>query len=77
MHVDLFHSQPGGRIRLQVCTDVACKLRGATVYLNGLCSELGIQPGGTTADARWIPLAERRSITWTANWRDALDQLLP
>lgn len=46
----LFHSQPGGRIRLQVCTDVACKLRGATEYLNGLCSELGIQPGGTTAD---------------------------
>lgn len=47
----LFHSQPGGKIRLQVCTDVACKLRGATEYLNGLCSELGIQPGGTTADS--------------------------
>ena len=46
----LVHSQPGGRIRLQVCTDVACKLRGATEYLNGLCSELGIQPGGTPAD---------------------------
>jgi NADH-quinone oxidoreductase subunit E len=46
----LFHDQPGGKIRLQVCTDVACKLRGATEYLNGLCGELGIQPGGTTAD---------------------------
>ncbi len=46
----LFHNQPGGKIRLQVCTDVACKLRGATEYLNGLCSELGVQPGGTTAD---------------------------
>jgi len=46
----LFHDQPGGKIRLQVCTDVACKLRGATEYLNGLCSELGILPGGTTAD---------------------------
>jgi NADH-quinone oxidoreductase subunit E len=46
----LFHTSPGGKIRLQVCTDVACKLRGATEYLNGLCSELGVQPGGTTAD---------------------------
>jgi NADH-quinone oxidoreductase subunit E len=46
----LYHDQPGGKIRLQVCTDVACKLRGATEYLNGLCAELGIQPGGTTPD---------------------------
>lgn len=46
----LFHDQPGGKIRLQVCTDVACKLRGATDYLNDLCAELGIQPGGTTPD---------------------------
>jgi NADH-quinone oxidoreductase subunit E len=46
----MFHDSPGGRVRLQVCTDVACKLRGATEYLAGLCSELGIQPGETTAD---------------------------
>jgi NADH-quinone oxidoreductase subunit E len=46
----LFHDNPGGRVHLQVCTDVACKLRGASEYLNGLCSELGIQPGGTTGD---------------------------
>ena len=47
----------------------------------GTCPEpsdpVVLDVGGTTADARWIPLAERRSITWTANWRDALDQLLP
>jgi NADH-quinone oxidoreductase subunit E len=46
----LFHDAPGGRVRLQVCTDVACKLRGASDYLNTLCKELGIQPGGTTLD---------------------------
>jgi NADH-quinone oxidoreductase subunit E len=46
----MFHDAPGGRIRLQVCTDVACKLRGAKEYLDSLCSELGIEPGGTTGD---------------------------
>lgn len=46
----LFHDAPGGKIRLQVCTDVACKLRGASEYVSGLCSALGIEPGGTTSD---------------------------
>jgi len=46
----LFQDKPGGRIRLQVCTDVACRLRGAREYLAGLCNELGIEPGQTTAD---------------------------
>ena len=46
----LFHDKPGGKIRLQVCTDVACRLRGAKEYLAGLCNELGIEPGETTAD---------------------------
>jgi NADH-quinone oxidoreductase subunit E len=46
----LFHAEPGGQIRLQVCTDVACRLRGAKQYLAALCNELGIQPGQTTAD---------------------------
>lgn len=46
----LFHDVPGGQIRLQVCTDVACRLRGAKQYLAALCNELGIQPGETSAD---------------------------
>ena len=46
----LFHDHPEGRIRLQVCTDVACLLRGADDYLKALCQGLGIQPGETTAD---------------------------
>jgi 8-oxo-dGTP pyrophosphatase MutT (NUDIX family) len=33
--------------------------------------------GGTTADARWVALAEWRSISWTVNWRDPLERLLP
>lgn len=45
------------------------------------CPEPGdpvvIDVGGTTADARWVPLPDWRSITWTANWREALERLLP
>lgn len=46
----LFHDTPGGKIRLQVCTDVACDLRGATEYLSALCAQLGIKPGETSKD---------------------------
>jgi len=46
----LFHAAPEGKIRLQVCTDVACDLRGAKDYLAKLCAALGIQPGETTPD---------------------------
>ena len=46
----LYHDAPTGRLRLQVCTDVACALRGADEFLAGLCEKLGIEPGGTTAD---------------------------
>ena len=31
--------------------------------------------GGTTADARWVALDRWRSLTWTVNWREALEQL--
>jgi NADH-quinone oxidoreductase subunit E len=46
----LYHDSPAGRLRLQVCTDVACALRGADEFLAGLCEKLGIKPGGTTPD---------------------------
>ena len=39
----LFHETPGGRIRLQVCTDVACDLRGAREYLQQLCNATGLE----------------------------------
>mgnify|MGYP000869342038 FL=1 len=46
----LFHDEPAGKIRLQVCTDVACDLRGASEYLAELCKELGVKPGETSGD---------------------------
>ena len=54
--VDLLqHVQPGaggGRARrkLNVCTNLPCQLRGGQHALEHLCSSLGIEEGGTTAD---------------------------
>lgn len=46
----LYHETPGGILRLQVCTDLSCALRGADEFIHQLCQRLGIEPGGTTAD---------------------------
>lgn len=46
----LYHDKPGGRYRIQVCTDLPCALRGADEFLENLCSNLGIRVGETTPD---------------------------
>ena len=46
----LFHVHPGGRYRIQVCTDLPCALRGADEFLHQLCEELHIGLGETTPD---------------------------
>lgn len=46
----LYHDQPEGRYRLQVCTDLPCALRGADKFLEDLCGNLGIKVGETTDD---------------------------
>jgi NADH-quinone oxidoreductase subunit E len=46
----LYHDRPEGRLRLQVCVDLPCALRGADEFLAKLCERLGIEPGGTTPD---------------------------
>jgi NADH-quinone oxidoreductase subunit E len=46
----LYHEQPGGAIRIQVCNDLPCALRGADEFLAKLCDNLGIQVGQTTPD---------------------------
>jgi NADH-quinone oxidoreductase subunit E len=46
----LYHDQPGGKYRIQVCTDLPCALRGAEQFLEELCEKLGIQVGETTPD---------------------------
>ena len=46
----LYHSEPGGKYRIQVCTDLPCALRGAEEFLEKLCENLGIRVGETTSD---------------------------
>lgn len=46
----LYHDEPGGEVRLQICTDLPCALRGADSFADELCDELGIEMGGTTED---------------------------
>ena len=42
--------EPGGKYRVQVCTDLPCALRGADQFLEKLCENLGIRVGETTPD---------------------------
>lgn len=46
----LFHQEPGGHYRIQVCTDLPCALRGADGFLKALSEYLSIEVGGTTSD---------------------------
>jgi len=46
----LFYKEPVGKYVIHFCNDLPCALRGADEMLQRLCSRLGIEPGGTTAD---------------------------
>jgi NADH-quinone oxidoreductase subunit E len=46
----LFHQEPGGKFRIQVCTDLPCSLRGADQFLEAISDYLEIRVGETTAD---------------------------
>lgn len=48
----LYHHEPGGKVRIQVCTDLPCALRGADAFLSRLCETLGINIGETTPDGK-------------------------
>lgn len=46
----LYHEAPGGKHRLQVCTDLPCALRGGETFAEALCENLGLRLGETTPD---------------------------
>ncbi len=46
----LYYDQPEGNVRIQVCNDLPCALRGADEFLDKLCENLGIKVGETTLD---------------------------
>ena len=47
---NMFNQAPVGRVKLNVCTNLPCQLRGGQHALQHLCGSLGIAEGGTTAD---------------------------
>ncbi len=46
----LYYDKPGGKYRIQICTDLPCALRGSEEFLKQICDHLGIKPGETTPD---------------------------
>jgi NADH-quinone oxidoreductase subunit E len=46
----MYSEKPKGKYWLQVCTDLACALRGADEFHEWLKGELGVEEGGTTED---------------------------
>jgi NADH-quinone oxidoreductase subunit E len=47
---NMFNQEPVGRVKLNVCTNLPCQLRGGRHALEHLCTRLGIAEGGTSAD---------------------------
>ena len=49
---DMFYTEPGGRHRIRICTNVSCMLRGAETIVSHLKEKLGIKVGETSPDGR-------------------------
>ena len=47
---NMYNQQPLGRFKFNVCTNLPCQLRNGQEALDHLCSQLGVEEGGTTAD---------------------------
>ncbi|MGQ3050576.1 MAG: NADH-quinone oxidoreductase subunit NuoE family protein [Roseateles sp.] len=47
---NMFNQRKLGQFKLNVCTNLPCQLRDGQTALEHLCSKLGVEEGGTTAD---------------------------
>jgi NADH-quinone oxidoreductase subunit E len=47
---NMYNQQPVGQFKLNVCTNLPCALRNGEGALQHVCSKLGVEPYGTTAD---------------------------
>jgi NADH-quinone oxidoreductase subunit E len=47
---NMYNQQPVGKYKLNVCTNLPCQLRDGDKALRHVCSRLGIEPYGSTAD---------------------------
>ena len=47
---NMYNTQPVGRFKLNVCTNLPCQLRDGDKALAHVCKSLGVEPYGSTAD---------------------------
>ena len=47
---NMYNQEPVGRFKLNVCTNLPCQLRDGETALQHLCTKLGVEPYGTSAD---------------------------
>jgi NADH-quinone oxidoreductase subunit E len=47
---NMYNQQPVGQFKLNVCTNLPCRLRNGQSALDHVCSKLGVEPYGSTAD---------------------------
>ena len=47
---NMYNQRPLGKYKFNVCTNLPCQLRDGETALTHLCSKLGVQPYGSTAD---------------------------
>ena len=47
---NMYNQQPVGRFKLNVCTNLPCQLRNGQTAFEHVCSKLGVEEGGSTAD---------------------------
>ena len=47
---NMYNQQPVGQFKLNVCTNLPCRLRDGQTALEYVCTKLGIDEGATTAD---------------------------
>ena len=87
---NMYNQQPLGRYKLNVCTNLPCQLRDGEQALDYICSRLGVEEGGTTADGMFtvqkseclgacadapvILVNDRQMVSFMSNER--LDELL-
>ncbi len=50
---NMLYREPVGRTVVRICTSPRCAQLGSHAILDGLCRQLGIKPGGTSADGRY------------------------
>ena len=50
---NMYNQRATGRYKLNVCTNLPCQLRDGQQALQYLCSKLGVEPYGSTADGRF------------------------